>query len=405
MYPVKIAIVGMGGFARTYQRDIERVEGLGLHVAQVAIEADRRSFGPEIQALADKGVKVFASLREMLAVSRKEIDLVCIPTGIPLHRAMTVAALEADCHVLVEKPAAGSIQDVDAMLAAQARAGRICAVGYQHLSQPTYQMVKNWICAGNLGRIISIKGFGCWPRDPAYYARNGWAGNLAAGDIWVLDSPHNNALAHAVNGMCFLACDQLGHVLQPIAIQAELYRANAIESADTAVFKVQTSAAVDIFFAVTHCSEETVQPRFEIHGDLGRIEMTYDGEAEVVWSDGRRESLVAAKEERGVLADAIRATSTDNGKPAASLAIARAQTLCACGTFESSAINEIPTELRRIDAETGRVEVVGMTELIQIAYESAQLFSELDVGWAIPGKHIDLAGYDYFPSFRLDMGR
>ena len=118
MGPVRIAIVGMGGFARTYLRDIEQVEGLGRHVAQVAIEADQRNFSTEVQALADKGVRVFASLRQMLAACRNEIDLLCIPTGIPLHRVMTVAGLEADCHVLVEKPAPGSIQDVDAMLAA-----------------------------------------------------------------------------------------------------------------------------------------------------------------------------------------------------------------------------------------------------------------------------------------------
>ena len=63
MGPVRIAIVGMEGFARTYLRDIEQAEGLGRHVAQVAIEADQRNFSTEVRALADKGVRVFASLR------------------------------------------------------------------------------------------------------------------------------------------------------------------------------------------------------------------------------------------------------------------------------------------------------------------------------------------------------
>ena len=102
---VRMAIVGMGGFASTYLRDIEQVEEFGRHIAQVAIKADQRNFSTEIQALADKGVRVFTSLRQMLAACRNEIDLLCIPTGIPLHRVMTVAGLEADCHVLVEKPA------------------------------------------------------------------------------------------------------------------------------------------------------------------------------------------------------------------------------------------------------------------------------------------------------------
>jgi len=64
------------------------------------------------------------------------------------------------------------------MLAAQVRSGRICAVGYQHVGQRNYQFVKHWICAGNLGRVRSIKGFGCWPRDPEYY------GALGGQAIW-----------------------------------------------------------------------------------------------------------------------------------------------------------------------------------------------------------------------------
>ena len=137
--PVNIAIVGMGGFARSYLRDIEKVAGYGRHVAQVAIAADQQIFAAEVAALVAKGVEIVPSLRAMLAACRDEIDLVCIPTGIPLHRPMTEAALEAGCHVLVEKPAAGSIQDVEAMRAAQARTGQMCAVGFQHLSQPNYQ--------------------------------------------------------------------------------------------------------------------------------------------------------------------------------------------------------------------------------------------------------------------------
>jgi hypothetical protein len=83
--------------------------------------------------------------------------------------------------------------------------------------------------------------------------------------------------------------------------------------------------------------------------------------------------------------------------------MARAQTLCACGTFESSAIHEIPVGLRRVEAASGRIEVTGMTELIQRAYVASQLFSELDVDWAIPGQRISLEGYGYFPSFRPDI--
>jgi aryl-alcohol dehydrogenase-like predicted oxidoreductase len=59
----------------------------------------------------------------------------------------------------------------------------------------------------------------------------------------------------------------------------------------------------------------------------------------------------------------------------------------------------ISTKFGRKPTE-GKVAVPGMTEWVQAAYESASLFSELDIGWAIPGERIDLEGYGYFPSFR-----
>ena len=123
----------------------------------------------------------------------------------------------------------------------------------------------------------------------------------------------------------------------------------------------------------------------------------------MVWNDDRCEELVAAENERGVLEDMIRAIAGSGQGPAAPLDLARAQTLCACGSFESAAIGEIPDEFRRIDAESGRVEVEGMTDLVLGAYESASLFSELNIGWAKQGEKINLEGYDYFPAFRTDL--
>ena len=47
----------------------------------------------------------------------------------------------------------------------------------------------------------------CWPRDLAYYRRNTWAGRLRDPDTggWVLDSPANNAMAHFLHNLLYLA--------------------------------------------------------------------------------------------------------------------------------------------------------------------------------------------------------
>ena len=80
--------------------------------------------------------------------------------------------------------------------------------------------------------------------------------------------------------------------------------------------------------------------------------------------------------------------------------VARAHTLCVCGTFESSAIHEIPEAMRAEDREKDAVVVRGMTEAILAAHEQGALFSELGLPWARPGEKVSLEGYRYFPTFR-----
>lgn len=397
----RIAVVGMGGFAQTHRQYVAKVEeaGLGRQVGQVAIPTDQEAFAPQLEALRQRGVEVFPSLRQLLAQLQGQLEIVCIPTGIPLHRPMTVMALEAGCHVLVEKPAAGAIQDIDAMEAARQQAGRHCAVGYQHLYRADVQRLKEWICAGRLGRIQWVKACGGWPRDPAYYGRNNWAGRLGVGDAWVLDSPHNNALAHAVNTLCFLGSDRPGSSLTPRSLQAELYRANPIESADTAVFRMQASEGVEVFFAVSHATDQRFDPVFEVAGEQGRARLDYHGGFAVEWRDGRREEFAPQGEPR-VLEDLAEVVAGVRQELACPLALTRSQTLCICGSFESSAIHELPASLRRVDPKNQAVTVAGLGELVQRACEQRALFSELGVDWARAGRAIDLEGYRYFPSFR-----
>jgi len=394
----RIAVVGVGGFAAQHRHMATALADRGLveYAAQVAIPFDQEHLAHEVAALRERGVAIHASLRELLATSRDQVDLVTIPTGIPLHRSMAVAALEAGCHVLVEKPAAGSIQDVDAMLATQKRVGRHCLVGYQHVYQPLGQTVKKWVCQGRFGRLHSLRAFG----SPAYYGRNGWAGHLSVGDTWVLDGPHNNALAHSVNLMCFLGNSEPGQSLTPTAVQAELYRANEIESADTVALRANTAEGVDVFFVASHCTDQNLDPSFVLDAERAVVTFDYEGNVAIAWTDGRRETERFEVDRVAVLEGAIDLLTGNQDAAHCPLEMARAQTLCACGSFESSPIHDLPQELSS-PGEDGTVIVRGMTESVQEAFQQGALFSELDIPWAQAGEVISLEGYGYFPTHRV----
>ena len=397
------AVVGMGGFARAHIEYVRRLEGTGLgrHVAQVAIPEDRKRYAEEVKRLERVGIGVYSSLEEMLQKAGDRIDVTCIPTGIHLHHPMTVAALKARTHVLVEKPAAGSIQDVDDMIRARDESGRLCAVGYQHLCRPDVQRIKDQVCQGRLGTIKRVKGYACWPRDREYYNRNEWAGCLRVGDHWILDSPHNNALAHTVNDLCYLGCRRQGASLNPTLIQAELYRANPIASADTVAFRAQTEEGVEVFFTASHCTERETDPLIVVEGEQAQVEWTHGSWTTVVRTGSSEQRSQAEEEEPRVAEDLAMVLLGKKDSLFCPIDITRAQSLCACGTFESSEIHDLSGDL--LHEDPGKVTVDGMTEAVMQAFEKAALFSELDIPWAKPGKTISLEGYRYFPTFRREL--
>lgn len=401
----RVAIVGMGGYAGFHRKAVRgAVEGgRAIHAAQVAPPPDHEPFAEAIAELRSSGVAVYDSLRQLLAAERSRLDLVCIPTGIPLHRPMTVAALEAGCNVLVEKPAAGCIQDVDAMIRARDVAGRQAFVGFQHIYRQSTWDLKAALLSGRYGAVRRVRGFGCWPRPPAYYERNGWAGELAAGDTWVLDGPHNNALAHSVNFLCFLAGDSLESPGVPASIQAELYRAKPIRTADTVCLRARTHHGVEVFFAVSHSTEENLDPGFAVDTDEAVIDIGFNNAVTVHWKDAARpdEQLIAADEvrEASSVEGALARLGGNPTAPVCQLEVARAQTLCACGTFESSPVRLLPDALH-VSGPNDAIAIAGMSALVQQAFAEGKTFSELGTDWAVAGDVIDLQDYGYFPTHR-----
>jgi predicted dehydrogenase len=89
---------------------------------------------------AGAGVAAYADHREMLA--KESLDLVAVVNSDEYHADCAVDALDAGCHVLVEKPAALNVADVERMIAAREKAGRIAMVGYMRRFAGAYRRMR-----------------------------------------------------------------------------------------------------------------------------------------------------------------------------------------------------------------------------------------------------------------------
>ena len=268
-----IALVGVGGYGRNHLESIRRCGKTG-HGTLQAVTIRPEDSEPEIEAeLVSDGVTIFRDFDRMLQSTQDRCSLVAIPTGIPSHRNLTVKALNAGFHVICEKPAAGSVEDVEAMRQAKNRSGRLLAIGYQYLYSKNVQRIKEIAVSGTLGKLLNCRCLALWPRGGDYYARNEWAGRLESGGTVVRDSPAQNAVSHYLNTMLFLAGTTYAKSATPASVYGENYRAKPIESADTQFVRVKTVTGAVIEFWCSHAGEHHIDIEMILTFERGEIKI------------------------------------------------------------------------------------------------------------------------------------
>ena len=140
------AVVGLGTIAGAHLSAIEGQQRLRL---SGVCDSD-----PEVltRRSADASVPGFHDYRELLQTA-PDVAVVALPHL--LHCDVAVAALEAGCHVLVEKPLAVSVEQCRTMLQAARRARRILAVSDTAAYHPGALLTGARFRAGTLGRFLS----------------------------------------------------------------------------------------------------------------------------------------------------------------------------------------------------------------------------------------------------------
>jgi len=121
----------------------------------------------------------YYGLDEMLA--NPEIQAVNILTPNHLHHEAVIRAARAGKHVLVEKPPAMSLREVDEMSAACSQAGVKIGVMLQCRSRQSIQAIRAAILAGRFGRIYHADAYMKWFRSVDYYRMDAWRASRRSG--------------------------------------------------------------------------------------------------------------------------------------------------------------------------------------------------------------------------------
>lgn len=150
MKRLNVAILGQGR------------SGLDIHCAHLVTDSARFRIAAVVDALPARRAKAerlfdcdtYAAYTDLF--SRTDIDLVVNALPSHFHPPVTCDLLAHGFHVMVEKPMAKTPAQVDEMIAAAEKSGKMLAVFQQSRFTSYFLKVREVIASGLLGRIVQI---------------------------------------------------------------------------------------------------------------------------------------------------------------------------------------------------------------------------------------------------------
>jgi predicted dehydrogenase len=163
---LRIGLVGVGAAAQiNHIPALKKIEGL-----EVVALCDR---DPEKTARVAQKFDIprtYRRIEEMLGDDAIDAVDICTPNF--LHAPMAIAALEADKHVLCERPFARSADEAVGMARAAKKADRTLMCAVQHRFRADAQLLRKFVAKGDLGEIFFAKAG--WLRQRTEWDSDEW---------------------------------------------------------------------------------------------------------------------------------------------------------------------------------------------------------------------------------------
>jgi len=144
----KVAVIGAGAMGRNHVRVYRELDEAQVVAVADADEETARRAGEH------HGVPSFLDHREMLERARPEAVSIVVPTS--GHFEVVMDALEAGCHVLVEKPIASTVAEGQRMIEEAERRRLVLTVGHIERFNPAVVELRQRLEAGGLGRLYQM---------------------------------------------------------------------------------------------------------------------------------------------------------------------------------------------------------------------------------------------------------
>ncbi|QRM56461.1 Gfo/Idh/MocA family oxidoreductase [Sinorhizobium sp. BG8] len=276
---MRLLILGTGGMANNHAEHFAAIDGVEL-VGAVDVDPNR------VKAFAQthKIPNVFTSLEE--AIAWGAFDAAANVTPDKAHHPTTLALLQANKHVLCEKPLAENYAKAAEMAHAAERSGLVNMVNLTYRNVAPLQKARELVLAGRIGKIRHVE---------ASYLQS-WLVSKAWGDwatesqwLWRLSTKHgsNGVLGdvgiHILDFVSYGAASDVSHIFARMKAfdKAPNNRIGEydLDANDSFIMTVDfTDGALGVIHASRWATGHLNELRLRMHGEKGAIEVIHSTE-------------------------------------------------------------------------------------------------------------------------------
>ena len=254
---MNIAIIGCGVIAPVHARCLNAIPAVHITWACDIIPEKARGLAGEFDI-----PRTSEDYLEVLADA--DLDAVCVCTDHASHVSITVAAIKAGKHVLVEKALAADPDGLEEMFAAHAeRPEVIFGAVFQHRFDPEYRYLRQLAREGAFGQILNASVQMRCLRTSDYYQGDKWRGTWAqeGGALLI------NQAIHFIDILLWIA----GPAREVCGRHANLTHGKALEAEDTAAAVLQFESGALGVLEATSSSHLHWDPIVAVHGTKGSV--------------------------------------------------------------------------------------------------------------------------------------
>ena len=256
MKKLKFAVIGLGNIGK---RHVAVIDAEPMAELVSICDIDKIKCNDITELYGD--IPSFTDYKKMLSQTKADIVNIASPHG--LHAEMSIEALRAGKHVLVEKPMALNHKDCEKMIEVSKKTGKKLFVVKQNRFNTPIKLTKQALDDNRLGKIFMVQCNVMWNRHQDYYKKSEWRG---------IKELEGGALHTQVSHFLDLMIWWFGDIIEAKTLIDTLNHDIEIEDVGVSTLKFQSGVLGSLFWT-TNVYNKNYEGSITIIGKKGTIKI------------------------------------------------------------------------------------------------------------------------------------